>query len=448
MQAALLAGYPEQVARMTWDRARIVAHQRAELRELLAHASEHSPFHARRLAGIELAAIEPGDLSSLPVMSKSDLMSEFDDVLTDRRLTRELVEASLAATSSEPAPLFGEYLAFNSGGSSGTRGVFVYDRRGLSQFIGSLTRGLVARIQASGGPPPGGLPIAIVAASSAAHLTGLAAPCTVGGTLPYHYFPVPVTQPVPQIVERLNALQPAMLYGYPSMLARLAREQRAGRLAITPAAVSCTSETLSPDLRSAIRAGFGVPIVDGFASTEGLVGSSRPDDDVMVFAEDGTIIELVDHEYRPVQPGTPAATALITQLSNRVQPLIRYELTDVFVQEPYAAEHGHLRVKLQGRGDATFHYRDVTIHPFVICSALLQIPDILETQVCQTTRGVTVHAVANPTVDRTAATRLLADALTAAGLDRPEVTINVVPELPRDPRTGKLRQFVPYPTNG
>jgi hypothetical protein len=37
----------------------------------------------------------------------------------------------------------------------------------------------------------------------------------------------------------------------------------------------------------------------------------------------------------------------------------------------------------------------------------------------------------------------LASALTAAGLATPEVTVDLVPDLPRDVRTGKLRRFVP-----
>ena len=42
------------------------------------------------------------------------------------------------------------------------------------------------------------------------------------------------------------------------------------------------------------RGGFGVPIIDSFASTEGLVGASAPDDEVITLCEDGCIVELID----------------------------------------------------------------------------------------------------------------------------------------------------------
>lgn len=434
LQADLLAAYPDHLARASWDHERLRAHQGGALRELLGHAAEHSPFHARRLAGIDLDAVRPHDLSALPVMTKSDVLTEFDDVLADRRLTRALVEEALAATGAEPHPVLGEYLAFASGGSSGQRGVFVHDRAGQVQFVASVSRGLVARIAATGGPPPGGLPVAIVAAGSAVHLTGTPAAFTANGGLPFRYLPVPATLPVAEIVARLNELDAPVLYGYPSMLARLVREPG---LRISPTLVSCTGEMLTPQLRAEVREGFGVPVVDGFACTEGLVGSTVPDGDVHVLAEDGCIVELVDAERRPVPPGERASAALVTVLHNRVQPLIRYELPDAVV----AVGADPLRVRIAGRSDAPFRYPAATVHPHSLRTVLLREPDVREYRVRQTERGVAVEIVGG---DRVAALRAaLVEALDAAGLPRPEVTVAVVPGIERDPRSGKLRRFVP-----
>ncbi|MFC5996655.1 phenylacetate--CoA ligase family protein [Pseudonocardia hispaniensis] len=445
LQTALLERYPELIGRMGWDRARIVAHQRVRLRALLAHAATHSPFHARRLRGIDLQTVDPEDLCALPVMTKSEMMHELDDVFTDRRLSGRLVEEALAATRDEPVPILGEYVAFGSGGSSGQRGVFVYDRDWTVQQVGSITRGLVTRIAATGGPPPGGLPAAVVAASSAIHQTGAAPALTAGGKLPFRFRPVPVTLPLPQIVERLNALQAPVLLGYPTILARLAAEQRAGRLRIAPMSLTCSSETCTPELRSAITAGFGVPLIDTFASTEGLVGSSPPGEETIVFAEDGCVIELVDDHDRPVPPGTPSAKVLVTNLHNRVQPLIRYELTDRFVAEPPAAGHGHLRARVQGRSDEVFRYGGVSIHPLAMRSILVQAPEVLEYQVRQTPEGIDVTAVAGPGLDVAGLRHRLAAALAGSGLARPQVVVRPAPSVERHPETGKLCRFIPLP---
>jgi phenylacetate-coenzyme A ligase PaaK-like adenylate-forming protein len=443
LQEDLLAHYDELIARTSWQREQIRNHQRERLRSLLRHAATHSRFHAGRLRGIDLDGVGPDDLSALPVMTKADLMASFDDVVTDERITLERAEAALADVEEEPATLLDSVLVLATGGSSGPRGVFVLDPPAVRQFLGSLSRGLVARIRAMGGPPPGGLPLAMVAARSPVHATAAAIATTAGGALPFHFEPVPVTLPVPEMVERLDRIQPAALYGYPTVLAQLAAEQTAGRLHIRPMAVTSTSETCTPELRAAIRAGFPVPLVDTFGSTEGLVGSTPPDDDVFVFAEDGCIVELVDADDRPVPPGTPSAAVLVTALENHLQPLIRYRLTDTFVEQPPVTAHGYLRARVEGRSDDVLRFGGVSVHPLVIRSVLVHAPEVVDYRVRQTARGIAVDALAPHGTDGAALQAGLAAALAGTGLDSPEVSVDVVAELPRDPDSGKLRRFVP-----
>jgi phenylacetate-CoA ligase len=229
------------------------------------------------------------------------------------------------------------------------------------------------------------------------------------------------------------------------MLAQLAAEQTAGCLRIRPLIVTCTSETLSPELRATIRSAFGVPVVDTFGSTEGLVGSSLPDDDVLVFAEDGCIVELVDADDRPVPPGTPSDAVLVTPLENRVQPLVRYRITDSFVAQPPAAGHGYLRARVAGRSEDVLRFGTVTLHPLVIRSVLVHVPDVGDYRVLQTPRGVAIEVLAPQGTDCTEIRADVVRAVARAGLETPEVIVERVPELPRDLRSGKLRRFVPLP---
>ena len=76
---------------------------------------------------------ELADLTRLPVMTKAKMMAEFDAVVTDRRLSKHQVEQHLAASLHEPSLLLDEYVCLASGGSSGTRGIFVQT---LSEFAG------------------------------------------------------------------------------------------------------------------------------------------------------------------------------------------------------------------------------------------------------------------------------------------------------------------------
>jgi len=310
----VLAELPEHVARLGADVAMIEARRIEGLRSLLRYAVERSPFHARRLEkvqGFDPDRCEIADLGRLPVMRKSDMMASFDDVLTCRGLGRARVEDALARTRSQPVVMESadvRCISIASGGSSGVRGVFVYDDRAFADFVLALSRRTMARILQSGGVPPGGILAALVAAPTAVHATGCAPAVTNTDRAPFRYRMVPATLPQTEIIARLEALQAPALYGYPSVLARLAEARRGGRLNLSPLVVACTSETLTPALRAQIRGGFGVPIVDTFGSSEGLCGMSEPDSDVLVFNSDQCIVELVDDDYRPVAPGARAGS--------------------------------------------------------------------------------------------------------------------------------------------
>ena len=93
------------IGRLGWSPGQLAGLQRARLRALLAHAIDRSPFHAARLAGIDAARFELTDVAQLPIMTKTQMMNGFNEVVTDRRLTRELVDQHIAASSAEPSQL-------------------------------------------------------------------------------------------------------------------------------------------------------------------------------------------------------------------------------------------------------------------------------------------------------------------------------------------------------
>ena len=79
--------------------------------------------------------------------------------------------------------------------------------------------------------------VVAVAAAKASHISA-----AIGATFstpdrPRHA--VAVNQPMDDIVDRLNELQPTTLMGYSSFLPRLAAESRAQRLRIAPQRVRC-----------------------------------------------------------------------------------------------------------------------------------------------------------------------------------------------------------------
>lgn len=402
--------------------------------------SRTRPFYARRLAGIDPGRFELAELASLPVMSKAQMMAGFDELVTDRRLTRCRVDEHLARWSVEPHLLDGQYVCLASGGSSGRRGAFVQTLDEYTQFVASLARAAIAATTRSATLSSNGVQIGLVGAGSPVHSSGFAAATLTG--FPVRFLAAPATLPLREIVARLNASNPPALQGYPSLLRQLAEERQAGRLRIAPQSVTSMGETLTADDRAAITSGFGVPVTDLFVSTEGLVGRSEPGHPVLTFASDMCIVELVDERNQPVTPGAISAKLLVTNLHNLTQPLIRYELTDRCVAHPGAYDTGHLRATVNGRANAALRYGSVEVSPFAIRSVFATAPHVREYQVLQTARGVEVLVVLDGKLHPQALADRLRATLRVVGIPDPEVTIRRVAAIDRHPETGKTRRFV------
>ncbi len=268
------------------------------------------------------------------------MMASFDQLITDRRLTRWLVDEHPAASRTEASLLLGEYVCLASGGSSGLRGIFVQTLDQYTQFVASAIRGPLAEFNVAGGPLAEGIAIGLIGAASPMHSSAWA-PIVTG--LPGRVVPAPATLRLEQIVARLNDNGPQALQGYPSLLRALADERRAGRLRIAPRSIISMGETLTDGDRAAIAAGFGAPVSDLFVFSEGLVGRSEPGNPVLTFATDLCIVELVDRDNQPVPDGVASARVLVTNLHNLTQPLIRYELTDQFTARPGGTAATQLR---------------------------------------------------------------------------------------------------------
>jgi phenylacetate-coenzyme A ligase PaaK-like adenylate-forming protein len=281
----------------------------------------------------------------------------------------------------------------------------------------------------------------MIAAGSPIHAT--AAGPRLNDDTPMPITRIPATLRFEDIVARVRSVDPAVLMGYPSVLVRLAAEQRAGRLDLRLSAITSSSENLTLDVRRRIEDAFGVPVSNLFGSTEGLIGISEPGEDELSFASDGCIVELVDEHDRPVAPGEPSAAVLVTNLYNRAQPLIRYRIDDRFVQAPPSAHHGHFRAVIDGRTSDTLRWGEIAVHPLTVTNELIHTPAIVDYVVRQTPTGVTVSVVTADDVDLSAVGAAIQRDLAGAGFPGAEVDVDRIDDVGRDGRTGKVARIVP-----
>jgi phenylacetate-CoA ligase len=441
--ADAMAMLPGQVERLGWSAERLAIHRRDALRQLVRTAQDRSPWHRRRLAGVDPDTLGEEGLAALPVMTKDDLMGNFDEILTDPQLSLDIIEAHIEGLT-EDAYLFDRYHAVASGGSSGRRGVFVYDWDGWTLVYLGLVRYELWRQEHDRQQYSGPVVTAAVAAGRASHASKALFQNFSGPDHVVH--PLPVTLPLDEIVDGLNRIQPHVLMSYPSALLSLAHEAAAGRLRISPRRVKVGAEPLLPEIRQAAEQAWGVPVLNIYGASEaGGLAVSCGYGPGLHLVDDLVIVEPVDNEGRPVGPGERSAKLYVTNLFNTTLPLIRYEVTDeiTLTGEPCPCGSVHRIIDdPQGRLDDTFCYGDLDVHPLVFRSPLGLRRHIVEYQVHQTSRGADIALCCTGPVDLDVLRAEIVAKLAAVGLEDAEVTITPVDHLARQD-TGKLKRFIP-----
>lgn len=129
--------------------------------------------------------------------------------------------------------------------------------------------------------------------------------------------------------HRFQQLNPAYVYGYASLIRDFAQYLRAtSRSARTKRlkAVITTAEVLTEEARALIEAAFGVKVYNEYGCSE--VGTIAHECEMgrMHLNDETLFVEVADEEGRIREAGQ--GRILVTDLYNRVQPLVRYELGD------------------------------------------------------------------------------------------------------------------------
>jgi phenylacetate-coenzyme A ligase PaaK-like adenylate-forming protein len=432
----------ELLGRLDWSAERLAEHRRTELRRLVRTARAASPWHRARLRDVDPDRLDEHTLAELPPMTKDDLMANFDEIVTDDRLRLDLVEAHLDWLRGTDAYLLDRYHACASSGSSGRRGVFVYDWDGwMVAFLGLFRR--LLRHQASTGGPTR---MAVLGAARATHQSATMPQTFSGPSVGMRRFPL--TLPPAEIVAGLNDYRPTVLNGFPTALYPLAHAAEAGELRIAPSAVLSIGEPLLPEIRDGLCRAWRAPVFNVWGASEGVSASSCGRGPGVHLSDDLAIVELVDRQGRPVPPGQRAAKVYVTVLYNHTMPLIRYEITDELTALAGPCPCGsafQLVGDPWGRLDDSFRYGgELLVHPHVFRSALGRRRQVLEYQVRQTPAGADVAVHCQGPVDLVALADDLRAGLAGLGLAGPEITVAPVDRIER-PASGKLRRFVPLP---
>ena len=442
--------------------------QHDRLAVLVDYARSASPFYRRLYRDVPETLV---DLRELPPVGKSELMENFDDWVTDPHITlRSLKEDVLGDPSRIGGFYRGQYLVMKTSGSTGEPAVLLHDRNSL-QVANLLARIRERRMLVTAAETRAFLRRGLRAGALIAdgdHFAGLVLTEMArrrSQQIARRVRVFSVLRPLPELVAELNEFQPTLLYGYPSAMLQLVPEEKSGRLRIRPILAVASGEALAAKGAADIEESLGCRVALRYLASEVPALTSRCRQGLFHVNADWHILEPVDEKYQPVPAGELSHTVLVTNLANRVQPLIRYNLGDrvQLVPGPCTCGSPFPAVRVEGRsGDVlTFAAADgaglaaagldgagldgavVTVLPLALGTVIEETDGVRRFQAIRTgPRSLTVRLELLPgaatAAVRAAAGERLGAFFAAQGADG--VDVRFADEPPRPDRSGKYRE--------
>ncbi len=382
----------------------------------------------------DLDAVTPIDL---PIVDKPLLMENFDRAVTDPAVQFQDIVACWSDPKAASKPSLRPYALISTSGTSGQPALLIYDSIGWRTTRAAF---LVRLIHRKGRRKW---------VHRRAFLGGnfhMGAGALMTRTRP-RFAPEPLIvspqDPMEEIVRKLNAYRPTLLTGFSSPVAALAREALEGRLRIDPQVVGTSGETLTPGMEDDIEKAWPGRQINAYSASEALCVAARRYKQPFTVYDDLYVVEVLDDQGEPVAPGR-TGEVVMTNLHNRILPLIRYRMSDraTMGPEPPEGPFSILQALVGREKDAIPIIRDDGttgeiqsvafsgfVSPLLIqYRVVLKAPDLIE-----------VSYVAREEIDEHMRQRILRSLRESKAGNRMRVQANRMNSLPVDPKTNKVR---------
>lgn len=386
-----LSAATDVVAAGNASRSELAALRRRRLAALVQAATSRSPLFSRLLSGCRHRDVR---LSDLPITHKSELMAQFDEWVTEPGVRLKELRRFVADPASIGQAYAGAHTVWESSGSSGEPCIFVQDPGAMAVYdaLETLRRPTLQPLRRWMDPWCLGERVAFVGATNGhfASTVSMARLRRLNPVLAPNLYSVNFLQPMPQLVQQLNAIAPTVIATYPSAAVLLAQEHLEGRLTVTVQEIWTGGEDLSEARRQFVQATFRCPMANSYGASEFLSLAFDCPLEHLHLNSDWAILESVDDRGQVVPCGTTGTTTLLTNLANHLQPLIRYDLGDRVTLHAEPCPCGsHLPViDVQGRCDDTLRLasaadRMISVLPLALSTVLETEAKLFDFQVVQ-----------------------------------------------------------------
>jgi phenylacetate-CoA ligase len=350
-----------------WPRDRLRAYQLQRVRAFVTHLAQRVPYYRDLFNEHDVRAEEIGSL---------------DDLARIPFLTKPIIRANLERLKAEGA---GPLKRYNTGGSSGEPLIFFMGKDRISHDVAAKWRAtrwwgvdIGDRELVVWGSP--------VELKAQDRLRSLRDRLFRSELLPA--FEMSASN-LDRFVDRIRAVRPAMLFGYPSSLSLIAAHAEKGGVRLDDLGIRVafvTSERLYDHQRATIERVFGCRVANGYGGRDaGFIAHECPAGGMHISAED-IIVEIVDREGRPVAPGE-AGEIVVTHLATGDFPFLRYRTGDVGVLSDAHCPCGRglpLLAEVQGRSTDFVVAADGTVmHGLALIYVVRDLPGIERFKIVQ-----------------------------------------------------------------
>lgn len=311
-------------------------------------------------------------LEEFPIINKKIMMDNFNLMNTVRIDKQKALNFAIECEKNrEFTPKLNNITIGLSSGTSNTRGVFLVSNKEQSKWAGyiiskCLPKNLLKKYK-----------IAFFMRADSNLYESIKSKSIV-----FEFFDI--FKPMEENIEKLNKFNADILIGQPSVLIEICRSIETNKIRISPKKVISIAEVLEKNDEKYIKKILNINVIhqvyqctEGCLATTCKYGKLHLNEDVV----------YVEKEYIDKERFIP----IITDFVRTSQPIIRYRLNDILVEQKEACKCGsHFTVlkKIEGREDDVFVFKDknqkeIKVYPDFIRRCMLFAGDIEEYRVIQ-----------------------------------------------------------------
>lgn len=304
----------------------IIKHRDKAVKKIVRFAVKHSEFYREQYKNIDVG--RKFSITELPLMDKRKMVENFDAVITKKGIKYQAIGKYFEKPFNFNNRYLDKYLAFHTSGSTGNPSFVLWDSvefgKATAAFFYKISRLLYNSFSLKD----------IFRKINVAYI-GILDDYVGGNSWAYamgdlcNLKMISAFQPITNICDELNKFQPEVIMTKPTLLGELARRQRDKTLRINPKRIIFAGEMIQPADAEDIRDFFATVPYNSYSTCEtGPVALQNSEASKLKIYNEMVYLELLDENNQPISECNQIGRIVITNLHNKVIPVIRYDIGD------------------------------------------------------------------------------------------------------------------------